>query len=52
MKLKKPIKAKYEEAIIIPTLLSAQNGIKCWPTMPVLVNPQMKKVTVKTQKAG
>ena len=52
IKLKKPIKAKYEDAITIPTLLSAQNGIKCWPTIPVLVSPQMKKVMVKIQKAG
>ena len=28
-KLKTPIKAKYDDAAIIPTLLSAQKGIKC-----------------------
>ena len=52
MKLKIPISAKYEDATTIPTLLSAQKGIKCCPTMPVEVRPQMKKVVAKIQKAG
>ena len=37
---------------MIPTLLSAQNGMKCCPTIPVLVSPQIKNVIVKIQKAG
>ena len=51
-KLKTPIKAKYDEAAIIPTLLSAQKGIKCWVTSPFEVSPQMKNVIAKIQNPG
>ena len=36
----------------MPTLLSAQKGMKCCPTIPVDVRPQMKNVVAKIQKAG
>ena len=32
--------------------MSAQNGMKCWPTIPVLVKPHIKNVVAKSQKAG
>ena len=47
-----PIIARYDDAATIPTLLSAQNGIKCWLTIPLDERPQIINVEAKNQKAG
>ena len=51
-KLKTPIIAKYEEAITIPILLSAQKGMKCCKIKPFEVKPHIKKVVAKIKKGG
>ena len=50
MKLNTPIIARYDDAATIPTLLSAQNGIKCWLTIPLDERPQIINVEAKNQK--
>ena len=52
IKLKMPIMARYEDAATMPTLLSAQKGIKCWPTIPVDDKPQIINVEANIQNAG
>ena len=52
MKLNTPIIARYDDAATIPTLLSAQNGMKCWLTIPLDERPQIINVEANNQKAG